>query len=328
MGLKTLEATLRTTSSAGTRTALLLLGNGIHIQAAAEAGLRDLCPWLSGLRRIAKESGVRDIGTLPSSQPLLWDALVKGASISQGARPSRIHSVLRARLMDHLRLIERQRRSLPLFGRILDLRFENILSLNMDRTLALHSGRETFVAPSWQGDSHFYRHSLIGSAEGSPSRIWYPHGDTHNAVWLRLGTTDYAAELMRLESWRTPMMNNWVDYRVASWSYPGAKPHTKLKTPRRFYEQCRREPLSWYAMTFAAPLVVIGASLPLEDWPTWWLLHQRARNLTPFRKAQVPPTFFLCAKGEALPHMSGGPAELEVVEFPTYDSLWKFVLRK
>jgi hypothetical protein len=305
-----------------------LLGNGVHIQAAQEVGLRDLDPWRLVLCRIAKQSGIRDFARLPRSGPLLWDALVKHASAAQGLHLSQTHRKLRESLVHHLGSIERKRNALPLFGRILDLCFENILSLNIDRTLALHSTREIFVSEeSWHRDPTFYRHSFIPHVEGVATRIWYPQGDTRDASVIRLGTVEYPAQLMSLEDWRSPMINDWVEYRVARWSYPEAKPQTKLKTPARFYEQCRKNPETWYRLAFVAPLVIIGASLALEDWPIWWLLHQRARNLTQFRTNQTPPTFFLSAKGEAHPHLSGRPSEMEVVVFPSHDALWKFVLR-
>jgi len=328
VGLKTLARTLRATSELGTRQALLLLGNGIHLQAAREAGLSDPDPWLLCLRRIAEESGVQDFDRLPRWEPLLWDALVTEVAAAQHLPPQQAHGRLRERLIQRLDLIERARQSLPLFGRILNLRFENILSLNIDRTLALHGAREVFVkGESWQLDPTFHRHSLVPHADGVATRVWYINGDTRNSEVVCLGTTNHPAQLMSLENQRAPMMNDWVEYRVASWSYPGAQPHTKLKTPAKFYERCRRRPTSWYPFAFVAPLIIIGARLPLEDWPMWWLLHQRARNLIPFPEAEIPPTFFLTAKGEDIPQLAYRPAEIEVVEFPSYDVLWEFVLR-
>ena len=327
VGLKALERTLQKTTRAGRRTALLWLGNGMHIQAARESGLADIDAWASALRRIARRAGVRKLDSLPRSQPLLWDAIVHHASVAQKRRPAKVGPELGVQLLLELQRIEKQRRRLALFGRILDLGFENILSMNIDRTLAMHSGRERFAKEEGQTDAPFYRHSVVEGSNGAATRVWYPHGDTHDAPWIRLGTSGFQAELMDLESWRSPMMKAWIESRVASWSYPGAKPHTTLKTPGAFYEQVRRSAVSWYPMVFVAPLVVVGASLPLEDWPIWWLLHQRARNLTPFRDSALPPAFFLTAKEGVPAHLVGRPSDMEVIEFPSHDALWRTVLR-
>jgi hypothetical protein len=305
--LKKVEQTLRAASPNGARTALLVLGNGVHLQAAREAGLDDPDPWLAAIRLLARQSGIRDIAGLPAQEPLRWDALVRQASAALHRRSPRGED------------------GMPLFGRLLDLQFENILSFNIDRTLALHSNAKTFVEDdSW--NARLRRHDIVTHHDGLVTRIWYPYGDTCVASEMIVGTEMFASQLMAFEDERGPMMNDWVEYRVETYSYPGARPHTKLKSPDRFYKQSRMDPRSWYRMFFAAPLVIIGASLPLEDWPLWWLLHQRARNLSVFRKA--PPAYFLAAKGEARPHLYGRPAEIDIVEFPSHDALWKLVLWK
>jgi hypothetical protein len=131
VGLKKLEQTLRATSPSGARDALLLLGNGVHLQAAREAGLDDPDPWLAAVQHLAKQSGIRDIGSLPSQEPLRWDALVRQASPALNLRSLQADAKLRTRLVQQLVLIQRRRSSLPFFGRIVDLHFENILSFNM-----------------------------------------------------------------------------------------------------------------------------------------------------------------------------------------------------
>jgi hypothetical protein len=324
-GSKALERTLRATAPNGARTALLVLGNGVHVQAAREAGLDDPDPWLAAIRRLATDSGIPDIGTLPGQEPLRWDALVRQAAAALKLRASAGDDRFRTSLVKQLISTQETRRPLPLFGRLLGLHFDNILSFNVDRTLALHADGQR-VAPREPWLARDYEYDLVSHREGLATRIWYPYGNTSIAAEIALGTKTFARQLEDLEDARTPMMNDWVESRVGSWTRPGAKARTTLMSPERFYEHCRKEPIGWYRMFFAAPLVIIGASLPLEDWPLWWLLHQRARNLAVFPTS--PPTFFLTAKGEAHPHLYGRSAEIELVEFPSHDALWKFVLRE
>jgi hypothetical protein len=75
-----------------------------------------------------------------------------------------------------------------------------------------------------------------------------------------------------------------------------------------------------------APLVFIGASLPMDDWPLWWLLHQRARYFVPFRGREIAETFYLTSRPHEVGHVANGAAGLEMVTFPTDDDMWHFVL--
>lgn len=329
MSLRTLERTLRHATRDGTRDALLLLGNGVNIQAALETGIRDPDPWLVSLRRVAREFGVRDVSALPPSDPLRWDALVREAAAHRRLRPAHAHAQLRAAFVRHLTSFERKRRTLPLFGRILDCRFENIVSFNIDRTLPLYArGRVELVKETWTTYTEFQRHSVVRHDGEAVTRVWQPYGDTTHIPRVLLGTAHHSERLMFFEDQRAYMMNDWVGSRVASWSYPGAAAHTTLKSPAAFYAQCRQQPSTWYRLIFTAPLVIVGAGLPVEDWPLWWLLHQRARNLAVFRTTDVPPAFVLTVKGGGThPHLVGRPSEIELIEFASHDALWQFVLR-
>jgi hypothetical protein len=74
----------------------------------------------------------------------------------------------------------------------------------------------------------------------------------------------------------------------------------------------------------------VGVSLTTDDWPLWWLLHQRARNFVPFEKDdfyQIPETFYLTVKDGDTSHLEGSPAGIELVKFESYDSMWLFIRR-
>jgi hypothetical protein len=84
---------------------------------------------------------------------------------------------------------------------------------------------------------------------------------------------------------------------------------------------------AWYDLFFLAPLIFIGARLPLEEWPIWWLLHQRARNYVPFPRSAAQQAFCLIAASDAKRHLERQPCDIEFVEFPSHDDMWAFVLR-
>src|SRR6516164_4225352 len=232
MGLKELERTLCATSPSGARHALLLLGNGMHLQAAREVGLKNLDPWLAVTCRLAGQLGIRDVRGLPSQEPARWDALVRHASAALNLSSSKADEKLKTWLVQKLIKVERQRSSLPLFGRLLDLHFENILSFNIDRTLALHSDCKRVVPEHWERwEPNLHVYDDISARNGIVTRIWYPYGDTCNRLAIVAGTEQHAHRLMDLEDERSLMMHEWLD--SARWFGSGAR----LAAPRQFYER-------------------------------------------------------------------------------------------
>jgi hypothetical protein len=330
-----LERVLSQRSKDGQRTAVPVVGNGLNIQAALEAGVDPADDWPVMLRGIAKEMrmGSEEFDQLPDSAPLSWDALVEWKARADRCTLEDADSLLKQRLASQLTAAEERTKALPLYGRVLAAGFENIVSLSIDRRLALHSGQETLVTEKegWR-PSVFDRHSSIPHADGRPARIWYPHGDSALAGCIRLGTLDHTWMLRDLEDRRAYLITDWSESVRIGWSGPegGSRMgvmRRQLRPPKRYYEMRRSFVSSWYDLFFLAPLIFIGAQLPLEEWPIWWLLHQRARNYVPFPRSAAQPTFYLTAAGVAKRHLEGQPCDIEVVEFPSHDDMWAFVLR-
>jgi hypothetical protein len=123
----------------------------------------------------------------------------------------------------------------------------------------------------------------------------------------------HALTIHDLEALRSELMDKWRD-------------GDRLKDPDEFYRFRRRWTRNWVDLFFTAPLIFLGTSLSVDDWPLWWLLHQRARNFTAFTPAKRPKTYVLAAEPDDLSHLKGSPADIEVIKFATHNDLWKFFL--
>ena len=205
-----------------------------------------------------------------------------------------------------------------LYSDILNAGFAHIVSFNVD--LRLLGGISSSQVRHRAGSSFLERHVQLQIAASQRTNVWFPYGNTTDPKSIQLGHLDHDKRLMSLENYRDGMMDRWF---VGS-PYEGYWLQEPADAYYRLWDQIR----SWYDLFFLAPLVFVGVSLPLDDWPLWWLLHQRARNFVPFRKTKrerCPATFYLTRRGEDLRHLAGRPAEIDIVEFRSYSTLWAFL---
>jgi hypothetical protein len=316
-GIDLLRRVLGLKNKMGARLAVPVVGDGLNIQALRNERWRDKNSWESILRRIAKKAGVSEseFRSVPASSPLLWDVLVQRHASHTKANLNDADRELCKKLAVELDRLERLSSNLPIYRRLESIWFENIISFNIDRRLALSKNGATFVPRNeWYGESVLYRHDLV-VRDGCATRIWYPYGDSQEPQTFCFGRRWHAEMVRALEDRRTYLMLNWVGQG------------RKLRPPDIVYRERLQSLTSWYDLSFLAPLVFIGVTLKLDKWPLWWLLHQRARNFVPFKKEDnVPATIYLKKKGELCPELAGDPCEIQTIEFESHDVLWEAFL--
>jgi hypothetical protein len=150
------------------------------------------------------------------------------------------------------------------------------------------------------------------------TRVWCPYGDTSLARSIDPGHAAFDARLMELEQARASLMDAHNDH---AYGYGAG-----LRPPIYIYPRRWHSPDTWTELFLCAPLVFIGTSLPPDDWPLWWLLHQRARYFVPFEDWEVAETFYLTSRPSAVGHVANGAAGLELITFRSDDDMWRFVL--
>lgn len=302
----------------GKRTCVLVLGEGLNKQAAGVRGAKRRSEWYRVLDMIWREAGgtPREFGSLEQTTATLWAAIVRQWSSYHGTTRKRSLSLVAAKLCKHLESIESDVVRRRLYSKLLDGRFANLVSFNVDRRFTLQSGA-TRIIKRRERESPLFRHVEVTGLHGR-TNVWFPYGDTSRASSIELDHSFYDYRLMQLEERRASLMDE--NYK---WDYgygPGLRP------PISVWPSLWHAPSSWCDLVLCAPLVFIGTSLPTDDWPLWWLLHQRARYFVPFKEWQVAETFYLTSNKTESNHIENGTAGIELVRFKDNAALWKFVL--
>ncbi len=282
-----LERTFAARTAEG-RTCVPVIGAGVNIQAALQDGARNPNDWDGLLNRVSEEVGID--GPLPPTPLAKWETLLRRWARHKRVEPFKAEAQLQAFVCRELRMHEMSSKRYSLYGEFVDAGFRDIISLNFDRQIALHRKSERFVAPRRR--DLLYRHSVAGN-----TRVWYPHGDTRKSATLKLGVRKYGMLIGTLERERTRIM-------------AASRSHGRQDSRAHWLD----------LILLGAPLVFIGCGLAADEWPLWWLLHQRARIC-----GHTAETWMLSTKGSTAPHLAGSPSGVQVVEFDSHAKLWSVV---
>jgi len=299
------------------RTSVLVLGEGINIQAAGPKASKD--GWDQILKSLWFKAGgdTSDFDHLGSTA-LQWSCLVDAYARRNGFRQTSAEKSLQAALCKRLKQLEAKHlESKTLYAEILDANFANIVWFNLDRRIVRH------VPASRLKETSANKSLLHHGLRLAHTNIWFPYGDSSDPESIQIGHSNYDQRLMEFEDYRDGMMNSWF-------GWDGSYSQYELRPPGEVYWKLWNKVESWYDLFFLAPLIFVGVSLSRDDWPLWWLLHQRARNFVPFRRNEdyeCPETFYVTCKGADTAHLRGAPAGIELVEFDSYNAMWSF-LRK
>jgi hypothetical protein len=300
----------------GKRTCVLVLGDGVNQEAAGKRGSND---WQRVLSAVWREAGGSpdDFDPTGKSTATLWSHLVRQWAAHRGAHRTAAELAIRGRVAARLRAtLENGGRGRRLLSKLVDGRFANLISFSIDRRLALGtpSRRIVYRRPR---EGFLFRHVDVTGPRGR-TKVWFPYGDSGSPSSIELDHSTYDGRLVLFEESRARLMdthNSWDG------GYgPGLRP------PQYVFDHSWSEPQSWFDLFMCAPLVFVGASLPDDDWPLWWLLHQRARYFVPFKKGECAETFYLTTSDAETHHIQNGAAGLEMVTFSNHAALWKFVL--
>jgi hypothetical protein len=296
------------------KTSVLVLGDGIHIQSNSANGKSNWTKVLGSLWEMA--GGSREMFDHLKSTPLRWSVLVELWAKCHGLSQARAERDVRKEVCGRLDRIEAaDTAKQDLFADVVRAGFANIVSFNLDWTLLRCADRAQLNGPI--GEESFLTRCVELKFKGFRStHVWFPYGDTSDPTSIDIDHSGYDSRLMMLEDYRDGMMKQWFDWD-SSYS------HYEFKAPYDVYT-LHGEWDSWYDLFFLAPLVFVGVSLSLDDWPLWWLLHQRARNFVPFSQSygDCPVTIYVTSKEADNRHLFGQPAGIEIVEFDSYDSMW------
>jgi hypothetical protein len=292
---------------------VLVLGNGFNIQAFSEAAPADDDPWTAAMRAIMERLNPANRSRMrrwPGSHQGVYDVLGDAFQPAKGYdRPSEFQRLLGEELTSRSELGTK----LNLYQSVAAAQFATILTTNIDETFPTSAGARRRMPPGVYYTGELYRKSVVRFGNRAQSTdVWQMNGSAAMPAGIRLGIRRHAGTISDLEMLRIELMNSWP--RGPRGLEPPAS-YARMRGPR---------PFSWYKMFMVRPLLFVGSSLDPTDWPTWWLLHQRARVLAVFEPWHRPSTFVLTARVDPLPHLAQSPAGIERVEFASFDDLWRF----
>jgi hypothetical protein len=301
----------------GHRTCVPILGSGLNLQAVRLEGSRE-DDWAGLLARIARELGLspRSLDRLPRPHLFRWESMLRLWARVKKIEPFEAELELQKLTCNYLRSLEAAASKYSLYGEFSNARFGDILSLNFDRRVALSFRTPRFnsgPAPCPRG-SHgepLYRHDLLQHADGTETRIWYPHGDTRKFATLKLGVRKYGfyVATIREATFRHEpgYTDNWRFKR--GWQQWPPRPAPANVDDRPTY----LDPL------LGETVIFIGCGLSLDEWPLWSMLRMRAA--TPIRRR--PPAYFVTG-GAVSPEQSFTFAHhgIEILSYPSFDRMW------
>lgn len=299
-------------TASGTRACVPVFGTGLNLQAATMEGYKDRDDWWRLLVKIGQRVNISEqqLQTYSTSNLALWETMLCNWAETMEVYPYKAEGQLQTFVCEELKRQEGECKNFRLYRDVAMASFEDILSLNFDRRIALSCKINKFVvAPSpcpqgAHGESMF-RHSIVSAPDGITTRIWYPHGDVKKASTIKLGVRKYGFYIA--------IFREHLRQLDDSWRY---KPNSRQVKSTN--DQTRRNAPTWFDLILHRPLVFVGCGLLADEWPLWWLLRTRGF------KRQAPPTYYITIRkpGAASPPHFNLLSSMRVVAFESPQELW------
>jgi hypothetical protein len=281
-------------------------------------GYKNRDDWSELLRKIATKIGISEeaLARQPKTYLALWEAMLCGWAESMHVYPYKAEAQLQKFVCDELRKQEQECLSFSLYKRLADAGFDDIISLNFDRRIALSCGSNKFIpapdpCPLGKHGESLFRHSLLARSGGESTRIWYPHGDAKKATTIKLG--------VRLYGFYIGICREYLHGFDNSWRF---KPNSR-QVAVRTEKFVRGTASSWVDLFLTRPLLFVGCGLSADEWPLWWLLRQRA--LKPRISAQTYYVSIKAPHSVSPPHFQLLP-NIQMLLFDSVQELWEGLL--
>ena len=352
----------------GDRIVVPVLGSGVNLQAANEVGASAL-HWERLLGEIEAREGVTWERSPPHSMTARWEAMLQRQSDQRASEHEAvlIHTVIEA-LDDQTESIWQAAggKAPPLYHDLLSKGFRDLVNLNFDdRLMRACDDARLFraVAPKGMTFKKGTSFSVLPQlyqryhrALPNFARLWHPHGRIRSKTTMVLGVGGYGRLIPDLDTgwrrykaierefchskWRKRELfpeprsrRDWSDEQAHGWME-----HRRAIGPfldsgalaRRMAYRRPHQALSWLDVFLMSPLLFIGVGLGSDEFPLWWALHQRARNMARQPVDARAPAVLLTVSDDPvhsaqLDHLRGGPSGLCTVVFDSWDELWGWV---
>jgi hypothetical protein len=307
-GWKSFKQFARQRLKSGQRRVIPVVGSGFNLQASRKSS-----DWVALLIEIGRTLGLSESDMEVTqlkrvSTTAVWEDFISKVATRKNQAASAVESALKRVVQTSLTTFEAQHKTLPFYKAFLDLGFRDIVSLNFDRTLSLQE-KGKVVSSSLKRDdprlSQFanyaryvvtlFRRTELANVH--KTRVWYPHGDTKNRDTIKLGIREYGIYIKSLEQAANLCLEEEISFLISHQYNYYYDPSIFNMHDYQYYrglwsEEIRSHPeLNWVWLLLNTPVVFLGCGLSWDEWPLWWLLHQRARNIARLPIEEREPVF-------------------------------------
>jgi hypothetical protein len=300
----------------GSRPGVPLVGSGLNLQAARLEGETE-DDWSGLLERIAAEMGVRRsaLDALPGWNLARWESMLRLWARKKKVEPFQAETDLQKLTCHHLRSQEAKASRWQLYSEFAAAGFQDLISLNFDRRIALSQPGATFMAalkpPEGPQGEVMYRHDRIPQGEGGNTRVWYPHGDTKKFSTLKLGVRRYGFYVVLLAESHLRLGDQWRFKRA--WHQWGED------------QTVFDYGASWIDAFLERDVVFIGCGLSLDEWPLWSMIRRRAVGSHAAPGTARPGLFYVRAgppRPQDVPVHVLQRHQIQVLAFSSFDDMW------
>jgi hypothetical protein len=194
----------------------------------------------------------------------------------------------------------------------------HIVSLNFDHILAEGCLKAKKIK---KVDRNEFERFEIGC-----KTIWHPHGSVKKPDSIKLGQRDYGF-LPQQWSQKISRFKQFERHVKTSSGEP-----LSSTDYRKLVNKIDKEPIhseaSLMGHLLTGPLVFFGVGLSQNEWGLWWLLNQRARNLSRISVEQRPPTVIIKRHADTSANLWAlGPVGTSAIFVDNWDEGWEKLLQ-
>lgn len=220
------------------------------------------------------------------------------------------------------------RASFPLtgiFGAVISLNFDTLWIRDAS---SLNSLKKT-ERDSQHSEQEYSRLTNHLTLKSSSISIWFPNGCVLKPNTIRMGLNDFGEQPQSLKLAfaaikafeREKYKNSWDDYEsVLNYEFSLQEERSDKADPRL---------KNWVAHFLYRPVYFAGVGLSQSEIGLWWLLSQRARNVSRIETKNIPETIMLNKLATAdIMFWSNRPFGIEPLYCDNWDQGWEMLQSK
>jgi hypothetical protein len=207
--------------------------------------------------------------------------------------------------------------------------FETVISLNYDH----HSAIKPFCfGPTIKSEKvtgyskkEFGRLFNRLTFNSNKNDIWYPNGCTEASDTIRVGLYDYGENPHAIKT-AFKGIKSFEDMHPPEWSSYKRVIENEFRLQREDPNSADPRLFNWVAHFLYRPIYFAGVGLSQDEIGLWWLLSQRARNLSRISQGDHPNTMILIKSNDSRKDFwANRPFGVRAIECDNWSAGWEMI---